>query len=198
MFFQNFQNVTRLADVNVCKNSTCEKSESTSSLYKSLTAILRKKSQVWALNAHVESTIKEGQRHHAHLSSLIIAESRWFHGEFDCAQTVKWDTDCERRNEHAAVWSINKGSDWVICDSTLLSLTVNLPPMTWRQPPEKLSCIHEDQLCKATGHDILSLLKFVFTLWIYYFTLQMLQVCFCLCNFFLLEKLYRTSWNSWK
>lgn len=46
-------------------------------------------------------------------------------------QTVKWDTDCERLNECAAVlaavWSINKGSDWVISDSTLVSLTVNLP-----------------------------------------------------------------------
>lgn len=80
---------------------------------------------------HTHGTVKEGQRHHAHLSSLIIAGSRWFHGEFDCAQTVKWDTDCERLNECAAVLvavcSINKGSDWVISDSTLVSLTVNLP-----------------------------------------------------------------------
>lgn len=80
---------------------------------------------------HTQSKIKEGQKHRAHLSSLIIAGSRWFHGEFDCAQTVKWDTDCKRLNECAAVlaavWSINKGSDWVISDSTLVSLTVNLP-----------------------------------------------------------------------
>lgn len=80
---------------------------------------------------HTHSKIKQVQRHHAHLSSLIIAGSCWFHREFDCAQTVKWDTDCERINECAAVlaavWSINKGSDWVISDSTLVSLTVNLP-----------------------------------------------------------------------
>lgn len=41
---------------------------------------------------HTQSTIKGGQMHRAGLSSVLIAESRWFHREVDSAETVKWDS----------------------------------------------------------------------------------------------------------
>lgn len=53
-----------------------------------------------------------------------------FLGVLHWAEAAKWAADCETLNECSAVlivvWSINKGSDWVISVSTMVYLTVNL------------------------------------------------------------------------